>query len=167
MKRLLPLGSLLLLTLGCGPTTPTELVPTFTSLTGLPGLPPSDNCGTDDCCLAAGWCLDVETLAIRNIGSTTVTIDSIAFSGDSAPSFKDLVISSNELGPEEQANVRFRYSTPTGAAITGTIVIQSNAEVNPTLEIDVETLAYTPRESNQDGQDGEDDESGDGSDGEE
>lgn len=144
MKRLLPFGSLVLLALGCSPSAPTELVPTFTSLTGLPGLPPTDGCTGADCCIDAGWCLDVETLMVRNVGSGTVTISEVSFQSDSDPAFKDLEISTTTLAPDEQASLRFRYSTPTGAAITGTIVIASDAAVNPTLEIGVETLAYTP-----------------------
>lgn len=165
MKRLLAFAPLLLLAIGCGPHTPTELVPTFTSLTGLPGLPPSDGCSGEDCCLEAGWCLDVETLTLRNVGSSTVTIESVAFKGGSDPAFKELQLSAMELGPDEQANVRFRYTTPTGAAQSGTIVITSDAEVNPTLEIGVETLPYTPRTSapsETDDEDDEDDESGTG-----
>ncbi len=144
MKRLVSLVSLALLFAACTPSTPTELVPTFDSLIGLPGLMPSDGCTTDDCCLEAGWCLDVETLSLRNVGDGTITISSVAFTSDSDPAFKDLESSAMTLGPDEQANLRFRYTSPNGAAQQATLVIESDAAVNPTLEVPVETAAYTP-----------------------
>lgn len=159
MKRLFVFGSLPLLLAGCTPSEPTELVPTFTSLTGLPGLPPSDGCADEDCCLSAGWCLDVETLAVRNVGDGTVTIASVSFASDSDPAFKDLEISDTELGPDEQASLRFRYTSPNGAAVSATIVVESDAAVNPTLEVGVETLPYAAPDAGPG--DEEDDEEGD------
>lgn len=149
MKRLLSLALLSLPFVACAPSDPTELVPTFDSLVGLPGLAPESACTGDDCCLAAGWCLDVETLSVRNVGSRTVTISSAELAAhdddpDGVDAFSDLVISALEVAPNEQASLRFRYTTPGGDAQKAKIVIVSDAEVNPTLEVVVQTDAYTP-----------------------
>ncbi len=128
-----------------------ELVPFFESFEGLPGLRPATECagGGDDCCLADRWCLDVQTLSVRNVGSRTVTIDSVSFedTGDApggAAAFSRLEAEPRELDPGEQTSVRFRYTTPGGEAQAATLVILSDADVNPRLEISATTLAYTP-----------------------
>ena len=154
MKRLLPpLLPLSLLLSACPERTPSELRPLFDSLENLPGLPPETDCGADpNCCLEEGWCRDVETLTIRNVGDRDVHVAAVRIAeldghAGEESAFSKATIDLGEgdaLGPDEQLIVRFRYTTPDGAGRSAKIVIESDAEVNPTLEIEVHALDYAP-----------------------
>ncbi len=123
---------------GCGdPPTPSELRPGFTSIIGLPF----------DLCTGKGTVQG--TLLLRNIGDTLVTIDSVAFEAAAGQeselsSFDAPVLDRKELLADDEAFVVFDYRVPGGVEQNATLVITSDADVKPRLEVPVATQELVP-----------------------
>jgi|GEM_PF-2449630 len=119
---------------GCEEAVPTELEPFFTPILDLPGLPDGET-GTFE-------------MTISNTGSTDVNVDSVAIAEDPDAPGQDgsfgAELDSTTILADDEGNLRVTYETPGGEAQAAIIVITSDAEVNPTLEIPVNALAYEP-----------------------
>jgi hypothetical protein len=119
-------------TVGCVERTPSELRPGFDALIDL----------------AFNICTEEGTgpvqLLLRNIGDDEVTIASVAFVADpdqpdAVTSFDEPTVDNTSLLAEAEAFVQFTYRVPGGLAQKATLVISSDAEVNPELSIPVVT----------------------------
>lgn len=117
---------------GCVERTPSELRPGFDELLGL----------EFNICTEEGEA--PVNLLLRNIGDDEVTIASVAFVAnpdqpDALSSFDAPTVDNTSLLAEAEAFVQFTYRVPGGLAQRATLVISSNAEVNPELSIPVTT----------------------------
>ena len=117
---------------GCGERVPSELRPGFEELIDLPF----------NICTEEGD--GSVNLLLRNIGDDEVTIASVAFTADSTQpdgvtNFNVPIVDDTTLLADGEAFVQFTYRVPGGLAQRAILAIQSDAEVNPTLEIPVVT----------------------------
>ena len=131
-RGLLAASALALLSTACNERFPSELRPGFDEMIGLPF-----NICTEEGNAPA-------TLLLRNIGDDDVTIESVAFEADpeqpdAVSSFDEPVVDTDTLIADTEAFVRFGYRVPGGLAQRAILVISSDAAVNPTLEVPVET----------------------------
>ena len=120
---------------GCSERVPSELRPGFDSL-----VLESNFCGTE---------LPAIELLVRNIGDDPVEIAGVSFEavdGHDADleHFSTPEVDKTKLLAEEEAFVRFTYTTPGGAGQQVNLVITSDAAVNPTLSIPTETVEFLP-----------------------
>ena len=122
----------------------TELRPAFTSIEGLPAT-------LEEPETPLGF-----SFAVRNVGEGRVSIQSVTFADDPDENFFDVQTDLDELLSTEQMVVAFSYKTPGGNAQTATLVIESDATQNPTLEVPVETrewIAFQPPDAGPGGDD--------------
>ncbi len=125
---------------GCAERVPSELRPGFDSLIGLPF----------DICTEEGQ--GAGSLLVRNIGDDTVKIDSVVFEAavgqeGELSSFDAPEIDVESLLADDEALIQFFYRVPGGVEQNAVLVINSDAEKNPVLRVDVATqeLIVTPR----------------------
>jgi len=117
------------------PPAPGELSPLFTSIEGLPGY--LDDADTPD----------PFEMPVRNIGEATVTVTGIHFedldgnAGESA-NFFDVENDTDTVEQNDQFILRFKWRTPGGVGQSALLVIESDAEVNPRLEVEVHSTDY-------------------------
>ncbi|MCC7071942.1 MAG: hypothetical protein IT383_11505 [Deltaproteobacteria bacterium] len=110
------------------------------------------DCGTGNACDrvsgATQLCHDptpqaATVFSVRNVGEKVVNISSVSFTGTDAAAFTDAEADLTELYLDNVASVRFNYLTADILApLSATMVIASDAEVNPSLEIPVSTVAF-------------------------
>ena len=138
MNRLSALCSVVVLVsvVGCVERTATELRPAISPMTNLPV----------DICTEAS--LTPLAASVRNLGDDDIVIASVAFVADASQpdglaSFGEPVLDKTTLLGDEEAFIQFDYGSPGGVPQKATLVINSDAEVNPVLEIPVETSAVT------------------------
>lgn len=117
---------------GCGERVPSELRPGFEELIDLPF----------NICTEEGN--SSVNLLLRNVGDDEVIIASVAFSADDTQpdgvtSFNAPVVDDTTLLADGEAFVQFTYRVPGGLSQRARLVINSDAEVNPTLEVPVVT----------------------------
>ncbi len=126
MSRVLLVSLFAVVCAGCD-RVPSELRPGFTSIIGLP----------------FNFCTDLgsgpATLLIRNVGDNDVTIDRAEFRGASVSAFDAPELDKTVLLSEEEGFVQFTYRVPGGVKQEASLVIVSDAEVNPELVVPVET----------------------------
>jgi hypothetical protein len=125
------------LLMACGERVPSELRPGFDEMTNLPF----------NLCTEEGQ--GPASLLLRNIGDDEVTISGVAFvavTGKEAEllSFDEPTLDVDSLLADETAFVQFDYRVPGGLAQHATLVITSDAAVNPKLEVPVTTLELVP-----------------------
>ncbi len=146
-------------TLSACPTgVPSELRPLTASMV----LPPSlaqctvatadTDCGTGNACDRASGAVQLchdptpqlaTVFSVRNVGDKVVNISGVSFTGTDAAAFTEAEASVTELYLDNVSSVRFRYFTADiMAPLSATMVIASDAEVNPSLEVPVSTLAF-------------------------
>jgi hypothetical protein len=138
----------LFVSVGCEETVPSQLRPLFDTVL-LPGLP-DPQCGEPvlDCCFEEGTCEDV-SFTVRNLGSAPVRVSGVSFEavdgleGD-LDAFSDLVIDTPQIVQDDVAVIQFRYLTPGGLGRAAVIVVESDAEENPRLEVPVEATDFVP-----------------------
>lgn len=128
-------GGLVVVVGGCAERVPSELRPGFDAL-----VLESNFCGTE---------LPAIELLVRNIGDDPVQLESATFQPVAdheadVDHFSAPELDETKLLAEEEAFVRFTYSTPGGIGQKVNLVITSNADVNPTLSIPTETVEFLP-----------------------
>jgi len=116
----------------CEPRVPSELRPTFDEMINLPF----------NLCTEEGT--GPATLQVRNIGDAELAIASVAFTAspddaDALTSFDAPEVDSTTLLADDEAFIQFTYRVPGGLTQRAVLVIESNAEVKPTLSVPVST----------------------------
>jgi hypothetical protein len=85
----------------------------------------------------------VQSFAVRNIGTSTVTVRNVAFVGANPASFTGAALDVTALGADDVSSLAFTYFTPdVDAPYSVDLVITSDAAVNPTLTVPVSTLPF-------------------------
>ena len=161
MTRVLLVPFALLLPLGgcaCTETTPSELRPLIEAMVLLPSLAECSIATQDTDCGAGNPCNRVvgairvcqdptpqasQNFSVRNLGDKPVAIESVTFTGTDAAAFTEAQTDIAELFKDDVAAVRFVYFTADiFAALSATMVITSDAEANPSLEVPVSTVPF-------------------------
>ena len=127
----------LVASMGCDPAEPGELQSSLSLIENLEGS------------LSTTVDAPYVEFVVRNIGGTTVNIDSLSFEDvegaeSQSTSFFNPEITSKEILPQVAAGIRFHYVTPGGLGQRALFVITSDAEETPRLEIPVTSLNYSP-----------------------
>lgn len=142
----------------CPAGVPSELRPLTPQIVLLPSLAQctvataDSDCGAGNACDrtsgAAQLCHDptpqeATVFSVRNVGDKVVNISGVSFTGTDAAAFTEAEANLTELYLDNVSSVRFTYLTSDiFTPLSATLVIASDAEVNPSLEVPVSTVAF-------------------------
>ncbi len=107
------------------------------------------DCTQGSCDFSTGFCTAATSqtnrqFSVRNVGDDTVTIKSASCVGADASVFTAIDFDKPSLLADEQAQFSITYIAADGAAKASTLVIESDAAVNPKLKVPVSVVLFDP-----------------------